>query len=44
MTLTLFNKLYKQYKECFDMELRLMKLGVTYEEAYNKAQKSEEWL
>lgn len=44
MTLTLFNKLYKHYKDTFDMEMRLTKAGITYEEAYQKAQKDEEWL
>ncbi len=44
MTLTLFNKLYKQYKDNFDMEMRLTKAGMTYEEAGIKAQENEEWL
>ena len=44
MTLTLFNKLHKHYKDTFDMEMRLTKAGITYEEAYKKAQEDEEWL
>lgn len=44
MTLTLFNKLHKHYKDTFDMEMRLTKAGMTYEEAYREAQKAEEWL
>lgn len=39
----MFNKLYKHYKDTFDMELRLNKANVTYEEAYERAQKAEEW-
>lgn len=44
MTLTLFNKLHKQYKDNFDMEMRLKKANMTYEEMELKAQKEEEWL
>ena len=44
MTLTLFNKLYDHYKNNFDYELMLTKSGTTYSQAYNQAQKSEEWL
>lgn len=43
LTLTLFNKLYKHYKDNFDMELRLKKANMTYQEAYSKQQESEEW-
>lgn len=43
LTLTLFNKLYKHYKDTFDMELRLNKANMTYEEAFNKQQQEQEW-
>ena len=44
MTLFLFLKLYKHYKDTFDLELRLTKANMTYEEARAKSQKSDEWL
>lgn len=44
MTLRLFNKLYQHYKNTFDMEMRLTKANMTYEELYIKSQKEEEWL
>ena len=43
LTLTLFNKLYQHYKNSFDLELRLKYTGTTYEEAYKKAEKAQEW-
>lgn len=43
LTLTMFNKLYSHYKNNFDMEMRLFHANVTYQEAYEKAQKAEEW-
>lgn len=43
MTLTLFNKFYKNYKDDFDLEMMLKKTGTTYAKAYKKAQDSEEW-
>ena len=43
ITLTLFNKLYAHYKASFDLELRLKQTNTTYEEAYEKANKAEEW-
>ncbi len=43
LTLTLFNKLYKHYKDNFDMELRLKNANVTYEEAFNRQQEEQEW-
>lgn len=43
LTLTLFNKLYKHYKDNFDMELRLKNANVTYEEAFNNQQQEKEW-
>ena len=44
MTLTLFNKLHQHYKDNFDMEMRLNKANMTYQELYIKSQKEEEWL
>lgn len=41
--MTTFNKLYKHYKDNFDLEMRLKASNTTYEEAYKKSQKSEEW-
>ena len=43
MTLTMFNKLYAHYKNDWSLEMRLAKANMTYEEAYNRAQRSEEW-
>lgn len=43
LTLTLFNKMYKHYKDTFDMELRLKNANITYQEAFTKQQESEEW-
>jgi hypothetical protein len=43
LTLTLFNKLYQHYKDDFDIELRLKKSNITYEEVYRNSQKSDEW-
>lgn len=44
MTLTMFNRMYKHYKDDFDLELLLHKSGMTYEQAFTKAQQDEEWL
>lgn len=44
LCLTNFNRLYKNYKNDFDMELRLKQANMTYAEAYIKSQKEEEWL
>ena len=43
LTLTLLNKLYKHYKDIFDMELRLTNANMTYEEALNKREQEQEW-
>ena len=43
MTLTTFNKFYKHYKDTFDLETRLRNANMTYQEAFRKTQKSEEW-
>ena len=43
ITLRLFNKLYKHYKEAFDLEMRLKATNTTYEEAYKKANADLEW-
>ena len=44
LTLTMFNKLYGHYKDTFDLEMRLTQANMTYEEAYDKSMKDEEWL
>lgn len=43
LTLRMFNKLYQNYKDTFDLELRLYKSNMTYAELKNKMQKSDEW-
>lgn len=43
MTLTLFNRLYEHYKDDWDYEMILRSGRITYSEAYEKAQKAEEW-
>ena len=44
LSLTIFNRLYKNYKNEFDKELGLRRANMTYAEAYRQAQKDEEWL
>lgn len=39
----MFIKLYGHYKSDFDFEMRLRNANLTYEEAFQKAQESEEW-
>ncbi len=39
----MFNKLYKHYKDNFDLEMRLNNANVTYAEARARQIKSEEW-
>lgn len=39
----MFNKLYKHYKDNFDMEMRLKNANCTYQEAFQRAMKEEEW-
>lgn len=43
LTLTMFNRLYAHYKDTFDTEMRLKNANVTYAEAYQQAQRAEEW-
>ena len=43
LTLTMFNRLYSHYKNDWDLEMRLRNANVTYAEAFEKAQKAEEW-
>ena len=43
MTLTMFNKLYKHYKDNFDFEMMLTVTGTTYEKVYEKAQHADDW-
>lgn len=39
----MFNKLYSHYKSTWDLEMRLTKANMTYEDAWNKSQAEEEW-
>ena len=43
MTLTMFNKMYRHYKDNFDVEMRLKNRDVTYSEAWIQSQRDEEW-
>lgn len=43
LTITLFNKLYKHYKNTFDFEMMLRQTGTTYAEAYKKSNDAELW-
>jgi len=40
----MFNKLYSHYKNDWSYEMRLRKANLSYSEAFEKAQKDEEWL
>lgn len=44
LTLTMFNRLYKHYKKDWDFEQVLIRSKMTYEEAYERQMKAEEWL
>lgn len=39
----MFNKLYKHYKNDFDLEMRLKRANLTYAELYQKSQQEQEW-
>ena len=39
----MFNRLYKHYKNTWDAEMRLTQKNMTYEEAFEKSQRDEEW-
>lgn len=43
LTMTMFFKLYQHYKDTFDLEMRLRNANMTYEDAYESAEKAEEW-
>ncbi len=43
LTLTTFYRLYKHYKDTFDLEIRLKNANVTYADAIARSQKSDEW-
>lgn len=43
MTLRTFNKLYKCYKDNFDLEMRLKSSNTTYEGLKKKTMEQEEW-
>ena len=44
MTLTMFNKLYKHYKDDWDMEMLMRRAGMTYKKALEESIKDEEWI
>ena len=44
MTLNLFYRLYKQYKNTFDIEMLMVASQTTYEKLRAKSQKSDLWL
>ena len=43
LTLRTFNKMYQLYKNDFDMEMRLKKRDITYQELEEKQIENEEW-
>lgn len=43
LTMTMFFKLYQHYKDTFDLEMRLRNANMTYADAYDNAEKAEEW-
>ena len=43
LTLRTFNKLYQCYKNNFDLEMRLNKANMTYQEFEKKQMEDEEW-
>lgn len=43
LTLTMFNRLYKQYKDDWDWEMQLFHARMTYEQSFRQAQKEQEW-
>lgn len=43
LTLTMFYKLYQHYKDNFDYEIVLKRNNMTYQEAWDRQQKAEEW-
>lgn len=44
LTYKQFKELYRAYQDTFDLELLLTLSRTTYEQARNKAEKSDEWL
>lgn len=43
LTLRMFGKLYKHYKNDHDLEQRMWKAGKTYADLHRQAQQDEEW-
>jgi hypothetical protein len=39
----MFNKLYGHYKAQWSLEMRLFQANMTFDEAFIKSQKAEEW-
>ncbi len=42
--MAMFKRLYNHYKYDFDVEMRLRNSNITYAEAMERAEQSEEWL
>ena len=40
----MFNKLYGHYKTVWSMEMRMSQRDLSYDDAFAKAQQSEEWI
>ena len=40
----MFNKLYKHYKNTFDLEMMMTKASIGYEKLQDKLMSEEEWL
>ena len=43
LSLRMFMRLYRHYKDTFDLEMRLSQANMTYQELHNKQQAEEEW-
>ena len=43
ITLTLFNRLYKQYQHTWGLEMRMTQVNMTYEDLHARQMKDEEW-
>lgn len=43
MTLTLFNRLYKHWKDHWSLEMRLTQSNTTFDEAHTQSMKEQEW-
>lgn len=43
LTVTMFNHLFKHYRDMFDVEMRLKSSNTTYEDAYKRQNQEDEW-